>query len=80
MVYLTHSLIPPASCADLGVGDEKVASVHLSTPLVTDYRQVHGLQYVVVTRAWKSLSLRLLLFCSIPSTTPTNVFVELFVV
>lgn len=77
MVYLTHSLIPPASCADLGVGDEKVPSVHLSAPLVADYRQVHSLQYVVMACAWKSLSLRLLLF---RSTTPTNAFVELFVV
>lgn len=35
-VYLTHSLIPIASCTDLGVGDVEVPSVHLPTPLITD--------------------------------------------
>lgn len=56
-VYLTHSLIPLASCTDLGVGDVEVPSVHLSTPLITDNRQVDYLQCVIVAGAWKSLRL-----------------------
>ena len=52
-VYLTHSLIPPASCTDLGVADVEVPSVHFSTPLVADDGQVDHFQYIVMSGAWK---------------------------
>lgn len=42
-VYLTHSLIPLASCTDLSVGDVNVPSMHVSTPLVADNGQVDRL-------------------------------------
>lgn len=53
-VYLTHSLIPLASRTDLGVGDVQAPAVHLSTPLITDYRQVDSLQDIIMAGAWKS--------------------------
>lgn len=56
---LTHSLIPIASCTDLGVGDVEVPSVHLFTPLITDYRQIDHLQYVIMASPWKSLRLHI---------------------
>lgn len=49
--YLTHPLVPPASCTDPGVGDVEVSSVHLSTPLIAHYRQVDRLQHVLVAGA-----------------------------
>lgn len=52
-VYLTHSLVPLASCTDLGVGDVEVPSVHLSAPLITDDGQVDRLQDIIVAGAWK---------------------------
>ena len=52
-VYLTHSLVPLASCTDLGAGDVEVPSVHLSAPLITDDGQVDRLQDIIVAGAWK---------------------------
>lgn len=52
IISLTHSLIPLASCTDLGVGDVEVPSVHLPTPLITDNGQVDRLQYVIVASAF----------------------------
>lgn len=52
IIPLTYSLIPLASCTDLGVGDVEVPSVHLSTLLITDNGQVDRLQYVIMASAF----------------------------
>jgi len=49
--YLTHSFIPLPPSTDIGVGDVKVPPMHLSTPVITDNGQVHGLQHVIMASA-----------------------------